>query len=268
MSSRNLAIASVPYDPSMERMHIFAYPRAHTLPVYAAAQPPQAFVMMSTRRILTPCIQCAFLTVAWLLQASSYQVCAMAVPSTTEAGFASCSASSLGSVSGSVRISREANWSGSTLTATSRSTIHTRISEDRIFGQMQEMFLYMDLTGGMNDGCRSGHSFGSPAHTTAVVSHAHEQGPSLRPDAGDVFVHGPDGWYEQGLQIRALIGFACKHTSSAEHHQYKKVLLCLHRGQMQDIILYMNLTSNFSAGFRSAHSFGSPAHPRMESYPA
>jgi len=125
-------------------------------------------------------------------QGSSYRVYAMAVPSTTEAGFDSCSASSLGSVSGSVMISREANWSGSTLTATSRSTIHTRISEDRIFGQMQEMFLYMDLTGGMKDGCRSRHSFGSPAHTTAEISGAHE-GPYLRPDARDDLVHGPDG---------------------------------------------------------------------------
>ena len=143
---------------------------------------------------------------AWVLQGLSYWVYVMAVPSTTEAGFASCSASSLGSVSGSVMISREANWSGSTLTATSRSTIHTRISEDRIFGQMQEMFLYMDLTGGMNDGCRSGHSFGSPAHTTAEVSCAHEQGPYLRPDAGDVLIHGPDGVMSDGCRHGRSLG--------------------------------------------------------------
>ena len=53
------------------------------------------------------------------------------------------------------------------LQATSRSTIHTRPREERIFGQMHEMFLYIDLTGGRSVGFRSGHSFGSPARQKA-----------------------------------------------------------------------------------------------------
>ena len=93
-------------------------------------------------------------------------------PSTTEAGLASCSASSRGSVNGSVTMSSEANCSGSTRTATSKSTIHTRAREERILGQMQEMFLYMDLMGGMSAGFRSGHSFGSPALQRQPSYHA------------------------------------------------------------------------------------------------
>lgn len=41
---------------------------------------------------------------------------------------------------------------------------------DRILGQMQEMILYMDLTGDMSDEFRCGRSLGLPARTHLLLS--------------------------------------------------------------------------------------------------